>query len=48
MLLPRKVGEVRGQSQEAKKGQRLPPNQGLPAVGTLGVHGLQDLRQGYS
>lgn len=48
MLLPRRVGEVRGQSQEAKKGQRPPPNQGFPAMGTLGVHGLQDLRQGYS
>lgn len=48
MLLPRRVGEVRGQSQEAKKGQKPPPNQGLPAVGMLGVHGLQGLRQGYS
>lgn len=47
MLLPRRVGEVRGQSQEAKKGQKPPLKPGLPAVGTL-VHGLQGLRQGYS
>lgn len=45
MLLPRRVGEVRGQSQEAKKGQRPPQTRVSLQWARLG---FMVLRQGYS